>query len=66
MNRYIRVDGEEHFYRDLETNAIVNRNNKEYEAYKAKAKEKKQINNLREEIFELKHILNDLVKRRTN
>ena len=54
--RYIRVEGEDHLYRDKESDAIVNTNSAQYEEFKRMAKEKKEINTLRDEVSELKSL----------
>jgi len=61
--QYTRVEGEEHLYRDTNTNAIVNRNIKEYEEFKSKARQKNEINTLREEVSGLKSLLNEVLKK---
>lgn len=61
--RYIRVEGEDHLYRDKESDAIVNTNSAQYEEFKRMAKEKKEINNLRDEVSELKSLLKELIKK---
>lgn len=61
--RYIRVEGEDHLYRDKESDAIVNTNSAQYEEFKRMAKEKKEINTLRDEVSELKSLLKELIKK---
>ena len=61
--RYIRVEGEDHLYRDKESDAIVNTNSAQYEEFKRMAKEKKEINNLRDEVSELKSLIKELIKK---
>ena len=60
---HIRIKDEEHLYRDESNNSIVNTNNKEYEEFKSKARQKNEINNLREEVAELKSLLKELLKK---
>tara|TARA_R100000458_G_C8141371_1_gene152413 strand:+ start:241 stop:459 length:219 start_codon:yes stop_codon:yes gene_type:complete len=60
--RYIRVEGEQDLYRDNMSNAIVNTNFKEYEAYKNRARQKNKLNRVEEELKELKSILKQLLK----
>ena len=59
----IRIKDEEHLYRDESNNSIVNTNNKEYEEFKSKARQKNEINNLREEVSGLKSLLKELLKK---
>tara|TARA_Y100000593_G_scaffold90859_1_gene178234 strand:- start:10046 stop:10240 length:195 start_codon:yes stop_codon:yes gene_type:complete len=61
-NRYIRVEGHEGFYRDSQSNAIVNRNGAEYSKFKNEAKKKNEINIMKEELAELKSLIKDLKK----
>ena len=61
--RYIRVEGEDHLYRDKESDAIVNTNSAQYEEFKRMDKEKKEINNLRDEVSELKSLIKELIKK---
>ena len=60
---HIRIKDEEHLYRDESNNSIVNTNKKEYEEFKSKARQKNEINNLREEVAELKSLLKELLKK---
>ena len=60
---HIRIKDEEHLYRDESNNSIVNTNNKEYEEFKSKARQKNEINNLQEEVAELKSLLKELLKK---
>jgi len=62
--RYTRIEGEQHLYRDNVSNAIVNTNSKEYEEFKSKARDKNEINTLREEIAEIKSFLKELVNKK--
>ena len=63
MDRYIRVEGEEHLYRDTVSNSLVNTDYNEYQKFKNEAKKKNEINNLKNEIQELKEILMELKKK---
>ena len=61
--RYIRIEGEDHLYRDKESEAIINTNTNEYEEFKRQALEKKEINNLKDEVSELKSLIKELIKK---
>mgnify|MGYP001212391401 FL=1 len=61
--RYIRIEGEDHLYRDKDSEAIINTNSNEYEEFKQKALEKKEINNLKDEVSELKSLIKELIKK---
>ena len=63
MNRYVRVEGEDHLYRDRDSEAIINTNTAQYEEFKRMAREKKEINNLKDEVSELKSLIKELIKK---
>ena len=44
--RYVRVEGDSHLYRDRASNAIINTNMKEYEDFKNRARQKNKLNKL--------------------
>jgi len=73
INKYLKVEGHGSIVRDSSTKAIVDLNDKEYEAYKARRKRelensnslKKQaeeIESLRSELSEIKAILLKMIK----
>ena len=68
------VQGHNDLVRDIKTNAIVNTNKTEYQVYmqKYKAREKqsdvlrdtvKEINTLKSELFEIKKMLKEVIKK---
>jgi len=60
----IPVEGENHLFRDIGTNAIVNTNQSEYEIYHAKKKiqegEKNRINTIEHEVSSIKNDLDEI------
>jgi hypothetical protein len=71
MSRFIKVQHNEHLFRDNKSGAIVNNNQTEYQMYmkRVKARENnlnqmkdmcREINNLKAELFEIKDILKTL------
>ena len=60
----IPVEGERHLVRDIKTNAIINTNEQEYNAYLARknltTNEKKRVENLENQINEVKGDLNEI------
>ena len=74
MNTKIKVEGYTNLVRDIKTKAIVNTSTTEYNMYmsRIKAREKqgdeirtavKEINSLKQDIFEIKNMLKDLGKK---
>ena len=74
MSSKIKVEGYTALVRDLNSNAIVNTNTTEYNAYirKYKAREKnndmlretvKEINTLKSELFEIKKLLKEVINK---
>ena len=72
MNNYLVVKTDNTLIRDLDSNAIINKNNSEFDQFlelsKKKYKEKKEFENLKndvkdikEEIKEIKDLLNKLI-----
>ena len=68
MNREIKVQGFSHLVRDMNSNAVVNTNSSEYSLYikRFRAREEqndvlrntvKEINSLKQELYELRKIL---------
>ncbi len=60
----IRVEGHSHLYRDTDTNAIINLDSDKYNELKVKAREKKEINTLKEEVSEIKSLLRELIEKK--
>mgnify|MGYP001269791300 CR=1 FL=1 len=61
---YERVTGEEHLYRDLNSNAIVNTDIARYNEIKRRAREKNEINNLKKDVSEIKNLLKELIDKK--
>jgi hypothetical protein len=70
----LKVEGYENLVRDTRSNAIVNNNSSEYSIYMARirAREKqgdeirsavKEINNLKQELFEIKSLLKEVINK---
>lgn len=63
----IRVEGYSHLYRDEESGAILNCDTKEYETYVKSRNQRKlqksEIDNIKNEIAEIKSLLVDLANR---
>jgi len=70
----LKVEGYEHLVRDLESNAIVNTNQTEFQAYITKYKTReqqsdilrntvKEINTLKAELFEIKNLLQKVINK---
>ena len=73
MSDTLKVDGHTHLVRDLNSNAIINTNQSEYQLYmqRVKVREKqsdelrgavKEINNLKKDIREIKELIKEIVK----
>ena len=73
MSDTLKVDGHTHLVRDLNSNAIINTNQSEYQLYmqRVKVREKqsdelrgavKEINNLKKELREIKELVKKIVK----
>ena len=73
MSDTLKVDGHTHLIRDVNSNAIINTNQSEYQLYmkRVKVREKqadelrdtvKEINNLKSEIREIKQLIKEIVK----
>jgi len=58
------IDGKDGYFRDSETNAIVNKNTIEYNRYVANRErlngEQERLNNMEKSMDDLKHDLNDI------
>ena len=73
MSDTIKVEGHTHLVRDVNSNAIINTNQSEYQLYmqRVKVREKqsdelrgavKEINNLKKDIREIKELIKEIVK----
>ena len=73
MSDIIKVEGHTHLVRDVNSNAIINTNQTEYQLYmkRIKVREKqsdklrnavKEINNLKSELREIKELVRKIVK----
>jgi len=58
-----RVSGEQHLYRDMQSHAIVNTDVAKYNELKRRAREKNEINKLKDEVSELKSLIKELIKK---
>ena len=74
MSDTLKVEGHTHLVRDVNSNAIINTNQSEYQLYmkRVKVREKqsdelrgavKEINNLKNELLEIKQMINEIVKK---
>ena len=74
MTEYVKVDGHENLVRDTSSKAIINTNKNAYEVAKRRAEEAqrqrdvmretaREINTLKSEMHESKHLLQELVKK---
>ena len=70
----VKVEGFESLVRDVKSNAIVNTNKTEYQVYMSRfrTREKqgdeirntiKEINNLKQELFEIKNLLKEVINK---
>ncbi len=73
MSDIIKVEGHTHLVRDVNSNAIINTNQTEYQLYmkRIKVREKqsdklrnavKEINNLKSELREIKELVRKIIK----
>ena len=73
MSDTLKVEGHTHLVRDVNSNAIINTNENEYQLYmkRVKVREKqsdelrgavKEINNLKNDIREIKELIKEIVK----
>ena len=73
MSDILKVEGHTHLVRDVNSNAIINTNENEYQLYmkRVKVREKqsdqlrsavKEINNLKKDIREIKELIKEIVK----
>tara|TARA_Y100001937_G_scaffold115124_1_gene165592 strand:+ start:443 stop:667 length:225 start_codon:yes stop_codon:yes gene_type:complete len=74
MSEFVKVEGHNNLLRDVNSNAIINNNQTEYQLYmkRIKAREKqgdqlrnacKEINNLKSELREIKQMIKEIVKK---
>jgi hypothetical protein len=74
MNKFIKVEGYESLVRDARSNAIVNTSKSEYQLYMNRIKSReqqgdqirntiKEINILKQELFEIKNLLKEVLKK---
>tara|TARA_R110000782_G_scaffold256835_1_gene346028 strand:+ start:451 stop:672 length:222 start_codon:yes stop_codon:yes gene_type:complete len=70
----VKVEGFESLVRDVKSNAIINTNKTEYQVYMSRfrTREKqgdeirntiKEINNLKQELFEIKNLLKEVINK---
>ena len=73
MSDTLKVEGQTHLVRDVNSNAIINTNKSEYQVYmqRVNVREKqsdklrsavKEINNLKSELREIKNLIKEIVK----
>ena len=73
MSDHLKVEGHDNLVRDTSSKAIINTNKNAYEVAKRRAEEAqrqrdvmretaREINTLKSEMHEIKHLLQDLVK----
>ena len=73
MSDTLKVEGHTHLVRDVNSNAIINTNQSEYQLYmkRVKVREKqsdqlrnacKEINNLKGELREIKQMIKEIIK----
>ena len=73
MSDHLKVEGHDNLVRDSDSKAIINTNKNAYEVAKRRAEEAqrqrdvmretaREINTLKSEMHEIKHLLQDLVK----
>ncbi len=62
--KYLKVEGYSHLVRDIDTNAIINMNKQEHQAYvmrrNAKDNENRRIDNIENDLNDLKSDLNEI------
>ena len=74
MSRYLKVEGHSNLVRDMDTQGIINTNKSEYEMYMMRYKQRqgqaddirgavKEINTLKQEMFEIKNLIKELVNK---
>jgi hypothetical protein len=74
MSKFLKVEGHESLVRDVRSNAIVNTSKNEYQIYMNRIKSReqqgdqirntiKEINLLKQELFEIKNLLKEVLKK---
>ena len=67
MSEYIKVDGHSTLLRDEQSTAIVSNDTNSYELYKRRREtfkvQKNEINTLKDEVSEIKNLLNILIEK---
>jgi hypothetical protein len=74
MSKFLKVEGHESLVRDIRSNAIVNTSKNEYQIYMNRIKSReqqsdeirntiKEINLLKQELFEIKSLLKEVIKK---
>ncbi len=65
--RYLKVEGHENLYRDTSTGAIINKDTPPQKSFsKQFTTAIDDINNLKEEMSEIKHLLKELIRNASN
>ena len=71
---HLKVEGYTSLVRDVRSNAIVNKNVTEYQTYMKRIRDReqqgdqirnacKEINNLKQELYEIKNLIKEMVKK---
>ena len=64
MEKYLKVESDESLVRDVDSNAIVNRNKDEFDKFmelsRKKHEEKKKFDNMRSDLDSLKEDMNEI------
>jgi hypothetical protein len=74
MSKFLKVEGHESLVRDVTSNAIVNTSKNEYQIYMNRIRSReqqsdeirntiKEINLLKQELFEIKNLLKEVIKK---
>ena len=74
MSKFLKVEGHESLVRDVTSNAIVNTSKNEYQLYMNRIRSReqqsdeirntiKEINLLKQELFEIKNLLKEVIKK---
>jgi hypothetical protein len=74
MSKFLKVEGHESLVRDVTSNAIVNTSKNEYQLYMNRIRSReqqsdeirntiKEINLLKQELFEIKSLLKEVIKK---
>jgi len=73
-NAYLKVEGHTSLVRDMRSNAIVNKDVSEYQTYMKRIRDRehqgdqirnacKEINNLKQELYEIKSLIKNMVNK---